>query len=284
MIYVSSSCIKTNRIDKAVDQLAGMGFRCIELSGGTQPYERLEQDLLELKQKYGLHYLCHNYFPPPSTPFLVNLATLDEHTARLTEEHIKKAIDLSVSLGAEKYGFHAGYFLNIPVNELGKEISATALFNIPEATAAFCSRLKKVQEYAIQKNIHAYVENNVLAGFNLKNFNGINPFLMTSIEGYHDLRSKITFTPLLDVAHLKVSCCSLNLDFAVELAAFMELTDYIHVSDNDGLADSNGGLKKDSELRRLLSGHNLKEKTITLEVYTGEKDLRESYEVLNQLV
>src|ERR1700741_1278971 len=138
MIYISSSCIKTTKISQAVEQLAENGFNCIELSGGTQPYPAMEEDLLVLKEKYSLNYLCHNYFPPPDVPFVLNLASLDDHVREMTVAHLQKAIQLSKRLGAVKFGFHAGFLINIPLQQIGKKIEQLPLFNREEAFTVFC--------------------------------------------------------------------------------------------------------------------------------------------------
>ena len=78
MIYVSSSCIKAQYIKQSVKTLAESGFDCIELSGGSEYYPQILEDLLELKEKYNLQFACHNYFPPPKNgDFVINLASLD---------------------------------------------------------------------------------------------------------------------------------------------------------------------------------------------------------------
>lgn len=45
MIYVSSSCLKNKYIVETVRQLAEHGIKNIELSGGTEYYDDLENDL-----------------------------------------------------------------------------------------------------------------------------------------------------------------------------------------------------------------------------------------------
>lgn len=90
-------------------------------------------------------------------------------------------------------------------------------------------------------------------------------------------------TPLLDVAHLKVSCNTLGLDFETELRIFEKITDYIHISDNNGLADTNSVLKESSELYKQLSQFDFSNKTITLEIYDGIEELRTSYKVVEKL-
>ena len=61
MIYVSSACVKVRKIKDSVLALAEIGFRNIELSGGTKYYPEIERDLMYLQDKYELNYQVHNY-------------------------------------------------------------------------------------------------------------------------------------------------------------------------------------------------------------------------------
>ena len=54
MIYVSSSCVKADTIQKSVLTLVHEGFRNIELSGGTKYYDNFANDLLVVKEKFDL--------------------------------------------------------------------------------------------------------------------------------------------------------------------------------------------------------------------------------------
>ena len=109
MIFVSSSCLKKKYIKDSVEELAKNGFQNIELSGGTEYYENFEKDLLELKYKYKLNYRCHNYFPPPKLPFVLNLASLNDETFQNSYKHLQKVIALSNRLGSKKFGFHSDF-------------------------------------------------------------------------------------------------------------------------------------------------------------------------------
>lgn len=281
MIFVSSACVTNKFIGDSVKQLAEQGFVNIELSGGTRPYDNLEADLLRLKKEFNLNYLCHNYFPPPTTPFVINLASLDEEIFDLTYRHIKNAIQLSKVLGADKYGFHAGFLINIPLNQIGKPIEKQALFDREPALKKFITAFKKLQEE--HPGIQLYLENNVLSSQNLENFKNENPLFMCDLKGYDELKQKIDFGLILDVAHLKVSCNSLNLNFDAELNRLFSYSDYIHISDNDGLSDSNGTFKKNSDLFGKLKKLNFKNKITTIEVYGSMQDLLESYESVKAL-
>jgi sugar phosphate isomerase/epimerase len=281
MIYVSSSCIKAKYIRESVLQLTDAGFKNIELSGGTQPYDNMLTDLLELKEKYSLNYLLHNYFPPPESPFVVNLAALDNETADSTREHLKRSLIVSRELKTDKFGFHAGFLINIPMNEMGKEVTKQQLFDSNKSMEAFCSRFSEIKFLA--GNIDLYIENNVLSETNYKNFDSINPFHFTDLDSYHELAERIKFKPLIDVGHLKVSCYTLKLDFTKQLEVFLNMSDYIHISDNDSLRDANEPLVKNSELYDLISRNSLKNKTVTIEVYSGMKDIVSSYQAVEEL-
>ena len=55
-----------------------------------------------------------------------------------------------------------------------------------------------------------------------------NPLLLTDVQSYKELK-KFNFNLLLDLAHLKVSCRSLNLDFIQQANYLINETDYIHL-------------------------------------------------------
>ena len=281
MIYLSTSCLKHSNIKHSVQELADNGFRNIELSGGTDYYPGFADDLLELKEKYGLNYLCHNYFPPPKEHFVINLASLNDDVYRKTFEHLSGAIALSKKLGAKKFGFHAGFFIDISINELGKKITKGALFNESQAILRFIDGFKALQQLA--GDLALYVENNVFSSSNFQTYNGEPLFMLCTYADYKALKEAIDFNLLLDVAHLKVSANTLKLDFDTELSNMLAQSDFIHVSDNDALHDLNFSLDKNSPLAALLKAHDLTGKNFTLEIYDSMPKIQSSYEVLKDI-
>lgn len=282
MIYISSSCVKAPTIRASIEILVQRGFHNIELSGGTNYYEGLKEDLLELKAKYNLNLLCHNYFPPPQTPFVLNLASLDEETNRKSVEHVKKVLDLSRLLDAKKFAVHAGFIIDIPLHQLGKPIDEITLFDREKAFDKFCENVQILMDYA--GTIEFYIENNVLSYSNYQTYAPQNPFFFTDLEGYQELNQRLTVKPLLDVAHLKVSAQSLDRDFEKELFVLNQCTDYIHISDNDGLHDTNRHLEQGGKLYEQLAQVDLRDKTITLEVYNGLEKVEETYKNIKELI
>ena len=112
MIFVSSSCVVSKTIGESVLALANEGFVNIELSGGTEYYNDYLDDLFDLKRKYSLQYLVHNYFPPPEDHFMLNLASLDNDLYNSSIKHYKNAITLCKRIGSLKYGIHAGFLMD----------------------------------------------------------------------------------------------------------------------------------------------------------------------------
>ena len=146
MIYVSSSCIKCDNIAKIVSMYVENGIKNIELSGGTQFYENLEDDLLVLKEKFKLNYIVHNYFPPPIEPFILNLASLDDELWTKTVEFIKKSVEFAIRLDSPVYGLHAGFFVNPDLNEIGQQFKKQALFDKESAICRFVKWFNKIKD------------------------------------------------------------------------------------------------------------------------------------------
>ncbi|MDD2759813.1 MAG: TIM barrel protein [Methylomonas sp.] len=281
MIYVSSSGVRRNTIKETVMFLADNGFRNIELSGGTHFYPSIEDDLLMLKDEYGLRYQCHNYFPPPEKDFVVNLASLNDDIYQRSIDHCLNALNLSGRLGGRRYGVHAGFFVDVEVTELGKIIVSKALMNKQKAIQRFCEAVRYIRQNS--NGIDIYIENNVLSCSNYQEHGCRNIFMLTSYLDYIELKERLDFKLLLDVAHLKVSSTTLGFDFNTELDGLLSESDYIHISDNDGLHDLNQSIEGNSPLCDILKSR-LVGKDVTLEIYGDISDIKSSYRVIREIV
>lgn len=282
MIYVSSSCSKQKKIGSAIRELAEHGFRNIELSGGTEYYEGYEEDIFDLKEKYNLNFLVHNYFPPPKEDFVLNLASLDDAIFERSFEHLRKVIRLASLLGADKFGFHAGFYVDIRVDELGKANSAYNLWDMKQAYEKFCKGFNSIKKES--KEIEIYIENNAYSTANFNMYGLQNPFMLTSPEEYRELQQHIDFKLLLDVAHLYVSSRTLDFDFDSHLDQMIMETDYIHLSNNNGCHDQNTEFISNSKLLDKIKKKHLRDKTITLEIYTGIDGLKVSFDRIAAIV
>ena len=199
MIFISTSSVRYEKIRDSVKCLVENGFFNIELSGGTRYYSGYEKDLIDLKEEFNLNFICHNYFPPPKKDFIINLASLDGDLNHKTIKHINKSINLSKKLGAEIYGFHAGFYLDFGLTEIGENIAKKDLYDEVDCFDKFCVSYDSIDN----QGVDLYIENNVVSHNNYLNF-GHNPFMLTDISGYDELSQRISFKLLLDVAHLKI--------------------------------------------------------------------------------
>jgi sugar phosphate isomerase/epimerase len=281
MIYVSSACAKTARLEDALRFLHQNGFSNIECSGGSV-YEEDCLDLLRrLKDAWGLNILCHNYFPVPRESFVLNLASFNEEVHQKSLQHVQGAIQFCRALGLKKFSFHAGFLMDIRPGEVGRKLSETPVFDRARCIEHFCRTFNGLKKDA--GDVELYIENNVISQANLETFRGFNPFMLTSHADFIELKRSIDFKLLLDIGHLKVSARSLGLNFERELDCLLPETDYIHVSDNDAAADQNKGLTKDAGVWPSLKRRDLIGKVMTLEVYESLDALERSYHLLAEI-
>ena len=209
---------------------------------------------------------------------MLNLASLNNDTYDRSFEHLVNSIELSKKLGSDKFGFHAGFFIDVQLNEVGKKIAKRKLFDRERAEERFCQGFNELKKIA--GSLKLYIENNVLSFSNFNTYEGQNLFMATTKDELLALKKKLDFNILLDVAHLKVSSNSLGLNFDEQFDSIINQTDYIHISDNDGLHDTNDTITKDSSMSRSLMKYNLMSKDITLEIYGDLRESQKTYELL----
>ena len=213
---------------------------------------------------------------------MLNLASLNDETFQTSFDHLQKVVSLSNRLGADKFAFHAGFFIDIKLNEIGKKLSRDNLFDKKKAIERFCAAYIDIKKQS--KNVSLFIENNVFSRTNADTYDGENPFMMTNFNEYKSLKEKIDFNLLLDVAHLKVSARTLKLDWEEEFEKMMSVSSYIHVSDNDGFHDLNNQLTKSSILTSMLKQSDTQNKDFTLEIYDGMDAIKRSHEALSEVV
>lgn len=237
MVFVSTGGARDKSgVDTSAEYLEN-GICDVELSGGMYQPNQLSR-LKALAS--GINFQIHNYFPPPKEPFVLNLASFDEVIAATSYQHVITAMNWAVELGRPVYSFHAGFLIDPHVKELGKSIQKRELNDRAKALEVFGEKIMSLSEIARQQGVSLLIENNVLSANNLQNFNG-DPMLFSRPEEMTQFMCKMPDNVglLLDVAHLKVSAKSLGFS---PVEAHNQVRKYIkgyHLSDNDGLSDSN---------------------------------------------
>jgi sugar phosphate isomerase/epimerase len=244
MIYVSTGGFRGRTADTVSAELLSAGVKSIELSGGVHS-ETLLSDLQALAQD--IHFQVHNYFPPPADPFVLNLGSLDSVVGERSIAHVEQALEWCVALGADRYSFHAGFLIDPKVDELGKRIPGRSLFNRDECIDVFVSRVSRLAAIAEKAGITLMIENNVLSANNAREFSA-NPLLMCDPQECHEIMGMLpdSVKQLIDVAHLKVSANSLSFEAAKMFDVCHERIAGYHLSDNNGLEDSNKQFAEDA--------------------------------------
>ena len=220
------------------------GINAIELSGGA-----FSATLLSDLQACGpdIHFQIHNYFPPPADPFVLNLGSLNTVIGERSMAHVEQALQWCVALGADRYSFHAGFLLDPDVGELGKRIPSRGLFDRDECIEAFVGRVARLAEVAAKAGVFLMIENNVLSAKNAAEFSA-NPLLMCDPGECHKIMGLLpgSVKLLIDVGHLKVSANSLSFDSSQMFDLCHARIAGYHLSDNNGLEDSNQPFGEDA--------------------------------------
>ena len=244
MIYISTGGFNKKSVIEVIQLLSKNNIKAFELSGGIFT-DNLESKLKILSDKF--EFTVHNYFPPPKKPFVLNLASLNENIYQESLNHIKQSIKLASSIKSPFYSFHAGFLIDPQVKELGKTIKRNNLYDRDKCLERFIYSIKLLSKYASKYKIKLLVENNVITKSNLSKFES-NPLLMTDIKGTGEIVKNFdeNLFFLVDVAHLKVSANTLNFDAREYLEIFKDKIGGYHLSDNNGLIDSNKEISKSS--------------------------------------
>lgn len=244
MIYISTGGCKKAVSYEVVKEFSLAGIFNFELSGGQYAEDSLEQ---LIKFKSNCNFKVHNYFPPPRDPFVINLASLNKNIYEASMMHVRTAIDYAVALNSTTYSFHAGFLLDPKVSELGKVLGSCTINDRERCLEIFIKRVNWLSQYAEKRGIQLLIENNVVSSANFFALQQ-DPLLMTTPEECRYVMQRVNANVgfLLDVAHLKVSAVTLGYD---PFKIFSLCNDWIqgyHLSDNNGMSDSNEPIRKDS--------------------------------------
>lgn len=264
MIYLSTGGFQKLTPQSVIQKYNKIGIKSIELSGGK--YVHSQKIIKFLKEKHNINYALHNYFPVPKKKFVINLGSFEKKIFKKTFLNIKKSIDISSKLKSKYFGFHAGFLFDPNIKDLGKKFTDVRLQDRKKTINLFLARVNLLAKEAKKKNVKILIENNVITIENFKKFKQ-DPLLLTHpdeiIKFFKNCDKNVGL--LLDVGHLKVSAKTLGFDL---LRAHERLKPYIkgyHLSDNNGLRDSNKEFTKKSWFYDKLKKNV---KYISIEVYT----------------
>jgi sugar phosphate isomerase/epimerase len=262
-IYISTGGYKDKKGTEVFVSLKSKGIEKIEFSGGKfiKNFDKYIKDFKNCSQ-------LHNYFPPPKKSFVFNLSSKNKLISKASINLVKKNIIRSKKIGAKYYSYHAGFRVDPRPKDLGKKFEIKKIVSKKQAEDIFLKRLIKLNKLAKKNNVKLLIENNVINKKNLRTFK-TNPLLLTSpseiLSFFKKLKShKLDIGLLLDVAHLKVSSKTLGFNLQKAHKDLNEIITAYHLSDNNGLIDSNKEFNNRSWFWK-----NLKKnaKFFTIEVY-----------------
>lgn len=239
---VSTTAFRCRSIEEVL-ALAARQELNLEFSSGL-PY-REDMEMIYLAAK--VTRLPHNYFPAPKTPFVLNLASLNDDVRSRSILHCKRGLKLAAGSGAPFFSAHAGFCLDPNPEDLGKPLKLATREPKERYWQAFVSAVRELADEANRLGVLFLVENNVIAKCTLLP-DGHSPLLCcehTEIERLQEEVSSSSLACLLDTGHLKVSAGTLG--FAVDeyVNRVGHSIQAIHHSDNDGEADNNEPLTSD---------------------------------------
>lgn len=241
--YISTGCFQTKKLDEIVASACKYGFN-LELSSSLLFYPGMLEPIFQSKSE--ICFLVHNYFPPPTVPFVLNLASSDPVVYSRSVNLCFEAISLCAEIGVSYYSVHAGFAMEMNVDMLGKphlqgHAYSTAKSDRGKAYQIFVETIRKLAKFAAEKQIRLLVENNVLALENIAS-DGTFPLLLADVDEiksfFNDLR-RDEVGLLLDVGHAKVSAETLQVNPQCYFDDLEPLIQCLHLSDNDGFRDSN---------------------------------------------
>ena len=171
---------------------------------------------------------------------MFNLASNNTDIANASMAHAQRAIELSALVGSKYFSFHAGYLFDPDPSMLGNELKLTHKVAPAIGLRNFSNRVTKLADYSEERGVQLLVENNVLSYANTHLIND-NPLMASCPESTAELFSELPAKVklLVDVAHLKVSANTLGYCPYAYLERFDNLIGGYHLSDNNGLEDSN---------------------------------------------
>jgi sugar phosphate isomerase/epimerase len=258
-IYVSSGAFQSNTLSTIAQQCIKTQIKGLELGANIRTFSpELDETLAYIFETNKINLLIHNYFPPPKTPFVLNLGSSNKDILEKSLNLCMRAIKMCDRYNIPFYSVHAGFCFDALPEQLGQKFTSFSRISFHKAENIFIESLKNLSDYAAGFDIGIAVENNVLAPFNL--VNGRNELLLgvaaKDLVRYIEKAERSNLFILLDVGHLKVTSMSLKLNPYTEMEAIAPFVRAVHLSENNGYDDVHGKTNNDSwfwkPLRNLL--------------------------------
>jgi sugar phosphate isomerase/epimerase len=226
--------------------LSNAGFDKIEFTGNIRYEPNIETVLLDLQKSRKLDMCVHNYFPPPPSEFVLNLASRDPAIKEQSRTLISRAVSLSEKLGKSLFTCHPGFRHNLLPRQHNHFFVTSDMLACSEDD--FYASVDELLASVLPPNFRLGIEN-----LSPKSSDDAYSFLTSDrdIEHFLDYYKKENrIGLLLDLGHLEVAAflCGFNHRACLDkiLRDHASRIFEIHVSENDGRQDSHGVTSPDS--------------------------------------
>ena len=237
MLYITSYCSPNRSISGAVKDLFALGFRNIELTGGTDYVHYSEDELMKLRERYKLNFLIHNYFPPQKNESVLNLSSRDPHIRKQNFKFVKQAVSLARKMGQDMYSIHAGFPYDLsPIKDED---------GVYKRSGSVCGQeglyenIKRISESVLPSGFRLAVENSLyLAGGMFSPLSMPHEMLafLSAFEKFDNVGL------LIDFGHLNIASHYLNFQKEKFLEELLTIYSHkifeIHISRNNSHTDS----------------------------------------------
>jgi sugar phosphate isomerase/epimerase len=278
LLYISSSAINSHNIIESIKVILSITNN-IELSGGSDFNENLLEELIELKNKYKLNYLVHNYFPPPKEHILLNFAKDDDQT----KQFIHKSVLFVKLFNLNYYSIHSGFKKEFKKDgELLFETLTNKNYNLEN----------------LENNVNWFFINFPEISLALENMypnnNDLKCGFMMHIDEIDLILKKLSnIYLLLDFGHLWISSIIMKFDFQNSIEFLFKEYGHriieIHLSENNGFEDSHSVITSNGMQYNILKKYIeiIKKNKIFLSIEirnSSLKKLTSSYNLINKLL
>jgi sugar phosphate isomerase/epimerase len=284
-IYLSTGAgLPSLQADEIIKRYREINVKNIELASGVYWGKPIRL------KKYFENIIIHNYFPRPESDFVLNLASSNNKSM----DFVLRAFQLAKEIGANIYSVHAGFVTDFKANELGNEKIQSQLEEetkekYEKAKVIFQKNINYLAAASEENGIKIMYENNGVSSLSIKKECQIPRALLVTDK---DIDEVIVTNPkiniLLDLAHLKISSNAYHFNRKKVLRKYSENISGYHISDNDGVRDTNSCIGKNSWFMQHLAEHlkGAKEPIpLTIEVYgIDDEKIVSQYRVLKNAI
>lgn len=283
VIAVSTTAFQSDDLNEIVTLSARNSINAVELSGNLNYIPETELLSLIESNKDVIDFFFHNYAPVPKKPFVLNLA--HPNTMERSIEHCRQTISFCQKMRSNVFSIHAGMAFSPSPGHLGQYQSDYKSIPIAESRRLLKKGLLGIADFAMARDVTILIENNVVAGFNSQNGRNDRYHLadLSDASEFLEVLSHPNIGILLDVGHLKVSAVSLDFKCDDFFSVYSHKIKALHLSENDGTADQNHPIQKDSWFWEYVPWSDIK--YVSLEIRPQHIDfIKEQIKLVNSMM